>query len=84
MTTQRELEALAARSRCALCGETPQVAWIEGKFKLRCRCWPTSAPTLEKTPRSALSRYLAGEEPQDAIVKMVGDRIKLKRITRDA
>ena len=79
-TTQRELEATAARSRCALClEEPPRVAYVEGVFQLRCQCWP-QAPTLEKRPRSELSKALA--EPNyatDALTRMTAERIIAKR-----
>ena len=77
-TRQPYLEALALRSRCVQCKTQPRVAWFQGEYKLRCECHP-KAPVLEKLPKSALSRYLAGEEPQDALVKMQGDRIKAKK-----
>ena len=79
MTTQRELEAIAARSRCALCHEQPQVAWIEGVFHLRCQCFP-QAPTLEKRPRSELSKALADPNyATDALTRMQAERIIAKR-----
>ena len=80
MTTQRELEALAARSRCAVCHEEPpRVAHIEGVFQLRCGCYP-QAPTLEKTPRSELSKALADPNyGTDAVTRMSAERIIAKR-----
>ena len=90
MTTQRNLEAIAARSRCARCGEQPQVAWLptggtglDGlqvyAFRLRCRCHP-QAPTLEKRPRSELSKALADPNyATDAVTRMSATRILEKR-----
>ena len=95
MTTQRALEAMVAGRICAICGEEPRVAWVptgetsnQGsgfqnphEFRLRCNCWP-KPPILEKPPKGAVARYLAGEEPENAIVKMIGERILAKRNSR--
>lgn len=80
---QRYLEGLIAGKRCAVCEAVPdqlRVGYREGRFIVLCGCpGPTLEVNLVKKRRSALSRYLAGEEPQDALVKMIGDRIKAKR-----
>ena len=94
MTNQRALEAMVAGKICAICREDPRVAWVPvlppvtpllpmapHEFRLRCNCWP-KPPILEKPPKGAVARYLAGEEPENAIVKMIGERILAKRNSR--
>ena len=80
---QRALEALLRGKRCRICEAVPdqlRVGYRNGLFLVLCGCpVPTLAENLVPKRKSALARYLAGEEPQDALVKMTGDRILQKR-----
>ena len=52
MTTLRdrydELAAATKGKHCVKCKAAPQVAWIEGNYKIRCECWP-DPPTMTTT-----------------------------------